>query len=274
MINLLHAGLTRLRKNKLFWLLMLFSILVALFMIYTQYRNMNQYGTVIEVEQLIMNYGTMTGIVIATFASLFLGSEYGEGTIRNKLCIGHKRMHIYFANLFIVVLCGLCSFAVFTAVVLALGIPLFGGITISMETLLLIILGIALIILAYSAIFTLIAMIVVSKAVAAVACILLAFALFGAALTCLRILDEPQNIQSATITDGAYGIETIPNPKYPSELKKQVCQTLLDMNPAGQAVQISGRAAVDFTILSLYSSGIFIVFTAVGCVLFQHKEIR
>ena len=72
MIKLLNAGFTRLRKNKLFWLLIIFSIGLALFMIFTQYDDMKKYEEVIKTEQLMLNYSTIIGIVIAIFTSLFL----------------------------------------------------------------------------------------------------------------------------------------------------------------------------------------------------------
>ena len=78
MIKLLNAGFTRLRKNKLFWILTIFSIGLALFMIYTRYSDMRKYNEVIEVEQLMLNYSTIVGIVIAIFTSLFLGVEYSD----------------------------------------------------------------------------------------------------------------------------------------------------------------------------------------------------
>ena len=37
MIKLLNAGFSRLKKSKLFWIVTIFSIVLALFMIYTQY---------------------------------------------------------------------------------------------------------------------------------------------------------------------------------------------------------------------------------------------
>ena len=95
MIKLLNASFTRLRKTKIFWLLTIFSILFAFFMINTKYSDMKLYNEVIEVEQLMINYSTIVGIVIAIFTSLFLGVEYSDGTIRNKIIIGHKRANIY-----------------------------------------------------------------------------------------------------------------------------------------------------------------------------------
>ena len=42
MIKLLNAGFTRLRKNRAFWLFLIFSIFMSLFMIYTQYKDMKE----------------------------------------------------------------------------------------------------------------------------------------------------------------------------------------------------------------------------------------
>ena len=157
MIKLLNAGFTRLRKNKAFWLLTIFSIGLALFMIYTQYSDMKKYEEVIEVEQLMLNYATIIGIVIAIFTSLFLGVEYSDGAIRNKISIGHKKANIYLSNLIVVTITSLFSYILFLGVVASIGIPLFGGVTMSMLVLLKLIGCIFVTIIAYSSIFTFIA---------------------------------------------------------------------------------------------------------------------
>ena len=52
------------------------------------------------------------GLVAAVFISLFVGSEYSDGTIRNKLVVGHSRMRIYLANLIVCsIACVLISLA-------------------------------------------------------------------------------------------------------------------------------------------------------------------
>ena len=83
MIKLLNAGFTRLRKNRLFWILTAFSIGLALLMVYAKYNDMRNYGDTIEAEQLMLNYATIIGVVISIFTSLFLGVEYSDGVIRN-----------------------------------------------------------------------------------------------------------------------------------------------------------------------------------------------
>ena len=71
MIKLLRAGGSRLIKNKLFLILTAFSMGLALLMIYIRYRDLRNYGDLIETEQLMLNYATIIGIVIAIFTSLF-----------------------------------------------------------------------------------------------------------------------------------------------------------------------------------------------------------
>lgn len=274
MNKLLNAGFERLRKNKLFWLLTIFSIVLALFMIYTRYSDMKTYGDVIEVEQIMLNYSTIAGIVIAIFTSLFLGAEYSDGAIRNKISIGHKRSSIYLSNLLITSITSLFSYILFIVTAAIIGIPLFGGITISISKLLMLLGCIFVTVLAYSGIFTFIAMMISNKTITAIVSIMLAFGMMMAALTCLNILESPEFIQAGALVDGEMKFEEVPNPKYPSEEKKKVCQTLADIIPAGQMFQLAGRTAPDLKILPLYSLGEFIVFAGAGVLLFKKKELK
>lgn len=277
MIKLLNAGFTRLRKNRLFWLLTIFSIGLALAMIYTRYSDMKEYGDTIEAEQLMLNYGTIIGIVIAIFTSLFLGTEYSDGAIRNKISVGHKRIHIYLSNFLITIIASLFSYILFIIIVSLIGIPLFGGITMSISKLLSLLGCIFVTVITYCGIFTFIAMVISNKAVTAIVSIVLGFGCMMAALICFSVTQAPEYIELASVTDedtGDFKVIQEPNPKYPSETKRKVYQTLLDINPAGQMFQLAGRAAPDLKVLPIYSSGLLIGFTAAGIVLFNKKDIK
>ncbi len=276
MIKLFNAGFERLRKNKIFWLLTMFTIGIALIMIYTQYNDMKRYGEIIEVEQLFLNYSTMIGVVIAIFTSLFLGVEYSDGAIRNKICIGHKRTNIYMSNLIIVTITSLFSYILFMIVVSIIGIPLFGGLTLQFSLLCKLISCIFIAILAYSSIFTFIAMGISNKTITAIVSIMLVFIMMMTALTCLNILNAQKFIQKekVSLVKGEMKPEIVPNPKYPSETKKKVCQTILNIIPAGQMFQIAGQTASDLKVLILYSLGVIIIFTSTGILLFKKKELK
>lgn len=274
MNKLLNAGFTRLRKNKLFWLLTVFSVGLALFMVYTQYSDMKQYEEVIEVEQLMLNYSTIVGIVIAIFTSLFLGVEYSDGAIRNKISIGHKRINIYLSNLITVTITSLFSYIVFLVIVASIGIPLFGTITLPISKLLMLLGCIFATIIAYTCIFTFLAMIISNKTINAIVSIMLIFGMMMNAMICFNKLEAPKTIQEASIVNGETKIKEVPNPRYLSEEKREIYQIMVDINPAGQMFQIAGRTVQNLKILPIYSLGITIVFTGLGLVLFKKKELK
>ena len=274
MIKLLNASFTRLRKNKLFWFLTLFSMGLALFMIYTKYSDMKIYGDAIEVGQIMLNYSTIIGVVIAIFTSLFLGVEYSDGAIRNKISIGHKRINIYLSNLIVVTITSWFSYIVFLGIITVIGIPLFGSITMPISKLLMLLGSIFVTIIAYSSIFTFLAMIISNKTITAIVSIMLSFGMMMVALICFNILDTPETIQEVTMVNGETKIEEVLNPKYPSEEKKKICQIMLDINPAGQMFQIAGGSASNLKVLPLYSLGLIVIFTSSGLVLFKKKELK
>ncbi len=49
--------------------------------------------------QPLCGFGLLAGFVLAAVFSLFFGSEYADGTIRNKLIAGHGRVSVYLATL-------------------------------------------------------------------------------------------------------------------------------------------------------------------------------
>lgn len=274
MIKLLNASFTRLRKTKIFWLLTIFSILFAFFMINTKYSDMKLYNEVIEVEQLMINYSTIVGIVIAIFTSLFLGVEYSDGTIRNKIIIGHKRANIYLSNLLTVIITSLFSYILFIAVISAIGIPLFGGLTMKLSTLLKIIGCIFMTIISFSSIYTFIAMLISNKTITAITCIMLTLGMMMISVVCFNVINAEPTIPQGYYDNGELKYEQVQNPRYPSELKRNVYQTIVDILPSGQMFQIAGRTTANLKVLPLYSLVVFIVFTGTGIILFNKKDLR
>ncbi len=274
MNKLLYTGFVRVRKSKLFHLLMLFTVGLALFMNFQVYRDVKTYGDTVDVSQLMLNYASIIGVIIAIFTSLFLGVEYSDGTIRNKIVVGHKRTDIYLSNLLITSITYLFSYIVFIAVTACVGIPLFGSIKMPLSKLFVLLMCIFMTVIAYSAIFTFIAMSISNKTITAIVSIMLVFGLMISASTCLEVIDAQEYIAGLSMVDGEMTHEEIPNPNYPSEEKRKVCQILCDINPAGQMFQFVGRSEPDVTLLPLYSLGILIVFTSAGIILFNKKDLK
>jgi len=276
MIKLLNAGFTRLRKNKAFWIWTIFSICLASCMTLINYSDMKKFGDVIEIGQLMLNYPTMIGIIIAIFTSLFLGVEYSDGAIRNKIIIGHKRINIYLSNFIIITATSLFQYIIYLIIILSLGAPLFGMGTLPIQTLIVKVLLMCAVIITYSSICTFIAIECSNKTLTAVINIMSIFTLLIVATYCYSRLGTPPYIEVAKINDknsGNYEITQEPNPKYPTEEEKKVYQTLLNVNPAGQTFQV-GEKNDGLEILPVYSLGIIIVSTTLGLVLFEQKNLK
>ena len=81
MIKLLRAGFFRLRKEAIFWLFIIASIVLAIFFL-NHWKSSYIAGVL---DKIINEYVILIGIVIALFISIFVGKEHSEGIIRNKI---------------------------------------------------------------------------------------------------------------------------------------------------------------------------------------------
>lgn len=82
MVKLLKAGIFRLKRDIIFWLFILSSILMAAFTLFRCYNAGTTELNLYKNEFLIIQ-----GILIAIFVSIFVGKEYSEGIIRNKIIV-------------------------------------------------------------------------------------------------------------------------------------------------------------------------------------------
>ena len=126
MTALLSAMGFRLRRSKSFWCLMAFEGIVGLVIPILNYRNNLKFQQEIPLDSNSFAFVTFMVVLSAVLASLFLGTEHSDGTIRNKIIVGNRRHEIYLANLGATYLGSLFLCACFLVPYLAVGIPLLG----------------------------------------------------------------------------------------------------------------------------------------------------
>jgi len=173
MSKLLYAGFARLRHDTCFWTILLVIAAIGGILPVSSYRNMQRFPDyVIPLENSFTSYIPLIVIFSAAFCSLFIGTEYSDGTIRNKIIIGHRRTDVYLSNLIICFAAECVICLAFIAANLCVGIPLLGFFQCGLG----IILGYTgcafALCAAVTAIYTLITMLSQNKAVAAVICTL------------------------------------------------------------------------------------------------------
>ena len=91
-----------------------------------RYMDMRQTQTINRIDNGFFGCALFIGIVMAVFCSLFIGTEYSEGTIRNKIIIGQKRGTVYLSNFITCSLVSVVMCMAFFIPYLCIGIPLLG----------------------------------------------------------------------------------------------------------------------------------------------------
>lgn len=277
MIKLLNSGFTRLKKDVLLLILIIFTIGLASIMIYCQYLDQQAYNKVMELDKLVLNNIAIVGIVIAVFTPLFLGREYSDGTLKNKIIIGTSRTKIYLSNLIIVITVSLVLELMHLFIVFLIGTPIFGTLQMSLSNFLIIILCILGIIVANQSIFTCICMNIRNKTISAITSLLLAFGMMILSLVLISRINAPEYMDSAVLTNSntsQYEIVKEKNPKYLTKSQRKVYENVLSFIPSGQSFMISGAMDANFKIFPLYSLGVIILFTGVGLIIFKKQELK
>ena len=174
MRSLLAANLTRLRKTNLFWGTALLHIAFGLFRVYTICDDL-KYGYPAVFDDAMFTYILIEGCIMAVFIAVFLGTEYSDGAVRNKIAAGHERGAIYLANLMTAAAACCLFIAVYLLTVLMVGLPLLGGPSLSAKTILLLLAGTLATAASFCGIYTFLAMGFSSKSAACLLCLLLYF---------------------------------------------------------------------------------------------------
>lgn len=272
MNNLLAANFARLKKDKGFWIGMAFMFAAGIFGIIQTLRN----EPTASPDQLLFIFPVLIGIVTAAFSSLFLGTEYSDGTIRNKIIVGHTRSAVYLSNLITCSAAGIIMCVSYLAAIAAVGFPLLGLPQMDVTAILSLLFVGFMMVIAGTALFTLLGMLNQNKAAAAVVCILMMFALLVLASAVNARLEAPEFYEGYVFTDslGNAETETMRNPQYLEGTKREVYQFFLDFLPTGQAIEISTQSTPHLWQMPLYSLLIALASTVCGALGFRKKDLK
>lgn len=276
MRNLLSAGYFRLWRNMEFWLCAALIFLVSVFVMLNNCRMAMAYAEngLYTLDDFYWETLPFIGPVCAVFSGLFLGTEYSDGAIRNKLIAGHTRLSVYLSNL---VLC-------FSAALFYTGAALLGGLTglpslgllrMPLPTLALYLLICILIAASLSAICTFTGMFCSNRAVGAVGALLLVIGLLIWASTLYNALCEPEFYSGIVMTaEGIQMGDPAPNPRYVGGAMRKVYEFFLDLLPTGQGIQLANSEAAHPLRMALCSAALALAVTVGGASLFRRKDLK
>lgn len=279
MTNLLVPNCKRLMKNRAFRIAAAVVAVIGLFEIFMMYRD-----SVIEKDTPYFDGGLFSFAALGVFAlaavvPLFVGSEYSDGTIRNKVVVGHHRAAVYLSILLTSIIAETLLILVWTAAYLIPGVILMEHAN-PLWVYLVLYLAMFLELAVFSAIFTLLTMTLGSKAGAAVVCIFCALLLLMQGIVVESMLEEPEFYGPELIISDSgevsYAGEMERNPNYIPEgsPKRAFFEFLMDFMPGGQAIRISSQATDNLAKICFYDLGWLVVMTCAGVLIFRRKDLK
>ena len=257
MRKLLSADTFRLFHSKWFWLCLGGMLTMSVAFIIMQYTAMDYEVPLSRVIFLPMSF---YGAALAAFISLFVGEDFSDGFIRNKIIAGHSRYSIFASNLIISWIACVVVYLIVIFFTVTIG-SFFFEINITLNSFCKYLsLGIGMCI-AYGCIYCSITMLCGSKTTATVLSMGLAFFFLCVSLHTNQVMVQPE------YKDGVL------NPAYVDGFAKSVYAVLHDLNPTGQAAQLSAMNV--FHPVQWFICNLFWVFaTVLGMLCFKHKNIQ
>ncbi len=274
MVRLLKANFARLWKTKSFWVCLILAFGLGLANFLMSYSVQPECTETLGAQ--LMSGCSNMAFFASVFAALFLGTDHSNGTIRNKLIVGHKRYNIYLSNLITTAAGGLLIMAAVWTGVLITGLCLGGKIGMPAGELALKMLICVGAIIAISAIFTLLGTILSSKSTIVTITLVSTFVLFIGAAVIESLLAEPEYVQNYEMAVNGSFVQTEPmlNPIYVSGVKRDILMTVNEVLPSGQIMQMEIGIGRHAELMPLYSLGVLTVVTAVGALVFRKKDLK
>ena len=164
MSRLFSANMMRLKKSRI---LLLEEIIIVGYtlIIYNTIRSTIEFrGSIENWNAYFFNGLIYAGFLMALFVSFYLGAEYGDGTIRNKLMVGLKRRDIYLVNYVTCLLAGLIMCATYYLSALIFGCLIVGKESLQVQNIGMGIFCSILVYVVYTAIYVLVEMLDQNKA--------------------------------------------------------------------------------------------------------------
>lgn len=107
MTNLLRADFRRLFKSRAFYICTALLFIAGTALPLIHYITMHEYPQAMSFDMYFTVYALIAVIALAAFSALFVGADYSDGTIRNKLVAGARRGGVYLSNLTVQTVTGL-----------------------------------------------------------------------------------------------------------------------------------------------------------------------
>lgn len=280
MRKLLSANFSRLWRSKIFWVLEALSAIAGAVFYVLAIINEHNIGNgwyLANGNYYFFLPLIYAGVVIAVFSGFYIGSEYSDGTLRNKIAVGCTRSNIYLSNLIVVVTAGILFVITQMAASVCIGLPFLG--TQIWEALSPVgwrIPAAFVMILCYGAIFTCFVMQDSNKSRSLIISFVFALIIIIAGLYVYSTLQQPEfTTRMIMQEDGSFLLQKgVPNNKYIRGAARMVYTFIEACIPSAQGLNIARSKGVFNPLAIVCLLGVTAAFTVIGMTLFKKKDIK
>lgn len=267
MLKLLSANRMRLQKSKFFWIGLFVTIGYCVFLLVMNYIEKVSYigDSIVQINYYLLSPLSIISFFCPIFSSIFIGTEYSDGTMRNRLIVGHTRKNIYLANFITVCLANIFIALISSVIVALLGIGMFGWHMTNPIWFLLFYLSGIMVLVAFSGLFTMIAMVIHNKSISTVASVLTFLISYMIAGVIRRLVFSFYNGESISDVFSFLSEDMVSQP---------ALEFLYDFIPMGQCLQITSNTVFHPFRLPVYSAFFAIITVICGALLFGKKDIK
>lgn len=279
MRKLISANIFRLKRSKAFWFVALAMFAwgaTAYTMFHINATNMGIEGA--QHNSYFFNGILCLGTAITVFCSFFVGSECGEGTIRNKLVVGHSRRSIYISNFVTAGIAGILFMIAYWAGAMLIGLPTQGIIVITgVEKLIQGILCSFMVAVVYASIYCFVAMADSNKIRSTVIGLGLSLFLFVGGFATLNGLNQPEYTYRMVMSETEeYEFQgKVPNSKYLTGTERIIYECIDMVMPSCYALRPILNTDTDYTVsMPISAAGLTALMTLGGIAFFNKKDIK
>lgn len=258
MTRLLGADTVRMYHSKRFWMCLGGMLMMAVGFLIMQGTAMDYTVPLSRVIFLPMSF---YGVAAAALISMFVGEDFSDGFIRNKLIAGRSRKTVFLSTLIVCWTSCVTIYLITTVFTYLAGRFFFEADITFMDFVRHLLLGI-LTCLAYGSIFCTVTTLVGNKASAVLICMGLAFLMLFSSLHTNQVMVQPEYKNGML------------NPHYVRGSLKAVYALLHDLNPTGQAAQLSAMHIFHSVRWIVCDLGWMLAAAILGTALFQRANIR
>ena len=274
MRKLLSANFSRLWRSRLLRIEMLIAIAMAGLLLF-----INQFEGASSIKYMDYPYFSQfiyNPVVFAAIITLFIGTEYSDGAIRNKLSTGHSRLAVYGSNLCVSIMMSVLFVLVQIAVCLSIGLLVFEPFRLPMEQIMAAAMTACLTAASSAAIYTAMAMNIQNKAFSVITAVALSFAVMLLVSMIAGTLYAPEMVYEYTekTANGLTYGPLVPNPGYIRGTARTIAQWVNDILPQGQLYSLYAYDFDRYARWPLTSAMVLVVSTVLGYYSFSKKDIK